>query len=231
MIRNQGFGATDISPIVVDLETCALVNAETYLEPVEPARNLKAPEKIKADIETRTATRTQKIGLDWNVGRIAALGWWTEQGGVQCRVCPSEREEAPAITEFWDAIRQRLIIGFNIRAFDMRYLVQRSRYLGLSYPILDLGRYNRGSVRDLYTELTFADPYHDGCMKQSLKQFCRRFGIPVEDEVDGRDIQALVDAGDWDAITSHCRSDVELTRQLGIRLGVINVFEAIAANA
>ena len=65
--------------------------------------------------------------------------WWTEQGGVQCRVCPSEREEAPAITEFWDAIRQRLIIGFNIRAFDMRYLVQRSRYLRAVVPHSGLG--------------------------------------------------------------------------------------------
>src|SRR5688572_31611103 len=128
--------ATNLSPIVVDCETGSLPNAADYLEPVQAAKNLKDPEKIKADIESRTAERDAKLALDWNVGRIGALAWWTVDGGLVVHVVPDEDTEAKALAGFWRDSKHRTIVGFNVKGFDLRYMVQRSRYLGVSYPIL-----------------------------------------------------------------------------------------------
>lgn len=211
------------SPIVVDIETCGLPNAADYLEPVQAARNLKDPEKIKADIEARTAERDQKLALDWNVGRIAAIGWWTEQdGGVRYFTCRDEDRESEALCTFWHCARNRLIVGFNIKGFDLKFMIQRSRYLGIAYPTLDLGKYTRKGIVDLFSELTFNDgTYDQGAMRRTLKAFCRRFGIPVVDDINGSEIPALVAAGAWEKVAAHVTADVEATVALARKLGVV----------
>ena len=218
----NGEALNDIGPVVVDLETAGLPNAADFLEPVIPDARMKDPEKIKADIEAKTISRMEKLALDWNVGRIVCLGWWTERDGLIVQPCQNETEEACAIESFWEDCRHRLIVGFNIKAFDLRFLVQRSRYLNIPHPILDFSKYSRKGIHDLYLDLTFGDgTYDQGAMRRTLKAFCKRFGIPCDDGIDGKDIGALVAAGDWDAVVAHCKSDVELTVALARRLRVI----------
>ena len=214
--------ATDVSPIVVDIETCGLPNAADFLEPVQAAKNLKDPEKVKADIQQKTAERLEKLALDWNVGRIAAFGYWTEDCAVRVDICPDEASEARALRDFWMAAKHRTIVGFNIKGFDLRFLVQRSRYLGVTYPQLDFSKYSRKGVEDLYLLLTFGDgTYDQGAMRRTLHAFCKRFGIPVEDSISGKDIPALVAAGEWEKVAAHVESDVTLTVALARRLGVL----------
>jgi hypothetical protein len=213
----------DISPIVVDIETCGLPNAADFLEPVLPARNLRDPDKIKADIESRTEERNQKLALDWNVGRIAAIGWWTEETGTLVDLCRTEDEERAALKTFWDESRHRTIVGFNVKGFDLRFMVQRSRYLGINYPILDFSKYSRRGIADLYLDLTFGDgTYDQGAMRRTLKAFCKRFALPVKDDLSGAEMPALVAAGQWDQVEAHLISDLVLTVALAQRLGVIN---------
>lgn len=212
----------NVSPIVVDIETCGLDNAAAFLEPVQPAKNLRDPEKIKADIEQRTAERDGKLALDCNVGRIVAIGWWTEETGTDVRTCRTEDAEAVDLGDFWHESRHRTIVGFNLKGFDLRFMVQRSRYLRVPHPILDFSKYSRKGVTDLFIDLTFGDgTYDQGAMKRTLKAFCRRFGIPVNDAINGADVPALVAAGKWDEVAAHCKSDVELTLQLAQRLGIV----------
>lgn len=212
----------DVSPIVVDIESCGLDNAAVFLEPVTPDSRLKDPDKIAADIEAKTAARLEKLALDWNVGRIVAIGTWTEATGTRAFACPSDVDEAVALEEFWQCAKQRTIVGFKVRGFDLRFMVQRSRYLGIAYPDLDLGKYAKRGIEDLFSLLTFNDGLYDqGCMRRTLKAFCRRFAIPVPDEIAGKDIPALVAAGEWDSVMAHVRADVELTLALARRLGVV----------
>lgn len=222
--------ATDVSPIVVDLETCGLPNAADFLEPVQPAKNLKDPEKIRADIESREAERLQKLALDWNVGRIAALAWWTEGDGTQVWLGTDEETEAEALRAFWKAAQHRTIVGFNVKGFDLRFLVQRSRYLNVPYPVLDFSRYSRRGITDLFLDLTFGDgTYDQGAMRRTLKAFAKRFGIACDDAIDGKDIPALVAAGEWTQVAAHVTSDVALTVALARRLGVLRVEEPVEA--
>ena len=211
----------DTSPVVVDVETAPLPNAADYFEPVEPDARLVDPVKIAASIAAKTEAQQSKAGLDWNVGRIAALAWWTEDDGVIVRLCPEEPDEALALTEFWRVSRHRPILGFNIKSFDLRFLVQRSRLLGVAHPILDLGRFSKGSIIDLYSELTFNDSQDTWCMRRTLHAFCRRFGIPVTDTAQGKDMPALIAVGDWAAVEAHVASDVLLTVELARKLRMI----------
>lgn len=214
--------AIDISPIVCDIETAGLPNAADFLEAVVPDARLKDPEKIKADIAEKEAARLNKLELDWNVGRIVAIAWWTERSGVITRVCPSEIDENHAIREVWSECRRRTIVGFNVKGFDLKFMVQRSRYLGIIYPTLDLGKYTRNGIVDLFSELTFHENTYDkGAMRRTLHAFCRRFGIPVTDTTTGKNIAALVEAGDWQGIAAHVTSDIELTVALARKLNVI----------
>jgi DNA polymerase elongation subunit (family B) len=222
---SMGFNSENahISPIVVDIETWPLENAADYLEPVQAARNLRDPEKIKADIEQKTAERQDKLALDCNVGRIAAIGWWTEESGINADVCKCEGDEATMLAAFWLQSKRRDIIGFNIKGFDLRYLIQRSRYLGVKHPAIDMGKYSKRGVTDLFLELTFYDGHYDqGAMRRTLKAFCKRFGIPVDDDISGKEIPALAAAGKWDEIEAHVRSDVALTVELARKLGLVN---------
>lgn len=211
-------------PIVFDLETAPLLNAADYLDPVEAAKNLKDPEKIAKDIAERTAERDDKCGLDYNTARIVALGTWAWSGNsqVEVHVCQCEADEREAIRLFWAMQQGRTLIGFRCREFDLPMLIQRSRYLGLMPPEIDLGKYARTHrVIDLYDLLTFQDSQRTFAMRRTLHNFCRRFGIPVTDTTAGADIAALVKAEDWTAIVSHCDSDVRLTRELAERVGVL----------
>jgi len=215
--------ATNASPVVLDIETCDLDNAADYLEPVQPDARLKDPEKIAADISAKTQARLEKLALDRNTGRIAALGWWTADSGDYCTcMCPDEQSEADNIERFWRAANHRTLIGFNVKSFDAPYLIQRSRYLGIPHPVLDLGKYSQRGVIDLYLMLTFNEGLYDqGAMRRTLKAFGKRFGLPVDDEHEGKDVPALVRAGDWDAVLSHLLADLRLTVGLAKRLGVL----------
>lgn len=212
----------NISPIIVDIETCGLPNAADYLEPVQPAKNLVDPAKIKADVEKRTAERDEKLALDWNVGWIAAIGWWTEADGTTVSLGKDEHSEKTAIMLFWREARNRLIVGFNVKGFDLRFLVRRSQLLGVPYPQLDFGKYSKKGIHDLYLDLTFGDgTYDQGAMRRTLHAFCKRFGIPVDDTIKGADVPALVAAGEWEKVAAHVRSDVELEVALARKLGVV----------
>lgn len=211
---------TDITPLILDVETAAHPDAALYLEPVQAARNLKDPAKIAADLAEREAERQSRLGLDWNVGRVVCVSWWTESGGTYHAVARDEGGERDTLIELWAACKSRTIIGFNCKQFDLPFLIQRSRLLGVKAPWLDLGKYTQKGVIDLFLELTFFEGTRDqGAMRRTLKAFGKRFGLPVPDETNGADIQSLVNAGDWDAIAAHCRADVELTVGLAKKLG------------
>lgn len=216
------------TPIVVDIETAGLANAADYLEPVQADKRLKDPAKIAQDIAEKEQARLDRLALDWNVGYVAVLGWWTAETGLQAYACKDELTEIASIAHFWRAAQHRTIVGFNIKAFDLRYLVQRSRFLGITHPSLDFSKYSRKGISDLYLDLTFNEGHFDqGAMRRTLGAFCKRFGIPCDNTVKGSDIAALLAKGDWDGAVAHCLDDVCCTAMLAQRLGVVNAAAVI----
>jgi hypothetical protein len=58
-------------------------------------------------------------------------------------------------------------------------------------------------------------------MPRSLDAFCKRFGIVVTDDWTGADVPTLIKAGNWAGVEAHCLADLERTRLLAERIGVL----------
>lgn len=230
-------------PIVVDIETAPHPCAGEFLEPlnldsIQAAKNLKDPAKIaediarrKADAEAEYAAKVGRASLDWNLSRIVALAWTVDGDIITTATCASEDDERDALRLFWKEAEGRDVMGFAARTFDVPTLIQRSRLLGIDHRTLNLARFGKGSVIDVRDVLTFDDARYEAVMPRSLKMFCKRFGIPCDDAIDGAQIPALVAAGQWDQIISHVTSDVQLTVALARRIGLLETATKETAGA
>jgi hypothetical protein len=235
-----------MSWIVVDAETVAHDCVRDYvaapdLGAVTAAKNLKDPAKIaesiesrKAELQAEYAESLSRAALDWNLSRIVALAWQSAgDDDVTVYSCHNEVEERQALVNFWNDYLGRKMVGFCARTFDAPTLIQRSRLLNVNHPRVRIDRFGRGDVIDVRDVLTFDDARYEAIMPRSLKAFCKRFGIPVDDDVDGKDIPELVAAGKWELVKSHVVSDVRLTLALAQRVGVIpaRALEPVGADA
>lgn len=245
--------------IILDIETtghpCADEFIEKHEQPTPPDldaitanKNLKDPVKIAESIEAKRAeaeaayiaecaeveachARTlSRAALDWNLSRIVCIGWHeSDHPEPTALLCRDEAEEREALARFWKALGQDQIIGFNARGFDVPTMIQRSRLLGMKPPNLSLARWGKGDVNDLRDALTFDDARYEALMPRTLKNFARRFGIPVPDPTNGKDVPDLIAAGDWEGVRSHCLSDLDLTRELAVRIGLVKSWAAVVA--
>jgi hypothetical protein len=208
--------------ICFDLETAPRDDIDGFIPTPEAARNLKDPVKIAADLEEKRAEQLAKLGLDWNLNRIVAIGWQTElMTEPRCYLFPDAAEDT-LLSLFWDAAKGHRLIGFKARTFDVPVLIQRSRLLGVAYRSVNLARFGRGEVTDLSDMLTFDDAPCTYVMRRTLTNFCKLFGVDCPDDpVEGKDIAALVQAGEWEVVRHHVKVDVLKTVGLARRLNVI----------
>ena len=213
---------------IVDLETVAIADAGSFVEPVSAPANYKDPEKIAAYIAEAEQAQREKAALYPWTARVIALGWCEAPGdAVSVSVANNDAIERTMIRELGERIEERgyihPLVTFNGLGFDLPVLMARARLLGVSFPTLDISRF-RSPHPDLMKILTF-----DGAIpSRSLKWYARRFGLDVSDAFVGKEIAQLYEDGNWDAIAAHCYSDVDLTRQLAERLGVVKARKVAA---
>lgn len=144
---------------------------------------------------------------------------------IQTIVARTEDEERELLRTFWHLYESlppdTPLVGYCHRRYDLPMLIQRSRYLGVPAWSLPLRKYDNRHVVDLFDLLTFYGDAGADLMKRTLDNFCRRFGIVIADETTGKDVAAMIAAGDYAAVAAHCAADVEKTRQLAQRIEAI----------
>lgn len=247
-----------MSAIILDIEAIAIETAADFLEPpepdakllepIEPDSRLKDPVKIAAnlaEVERRRAARPAEIdaniaektaamidrcALDPDLCRIVALGHGEQSDDTDHVIlCRDEETEAAALASLASRLTNaagvvRPIITFNGFGYDLPVLMRRAQYLGVPFPVLNIDKY-RSPHYDLMQVLTFR-----GAIKaHRLSFYSARFGNPVLDDFDGSQIAALVKAGDWAAVESHCKSDLRLTRFLAQKLRLMPSAAIVAA--
>lgn len=218
-----------MAPLIIDIECVGIDTASDYLEPVEAPSNYKDPLKIDAYIKEATAKAIERCGLDPDLCRCVAIGHGPSDGPDHVIICRDEETEAASLDALARQITNaagvtRTLVSFNGFGYDLPVLMRRAQYLGVNFPLLNLDRYRSPHI-DLMQRLTF-----NGAIKaHTLKFYASRFGMPVEDNVDGSQIAALVKAGDWAGVESHCRSDLAITRFLAQKLRLIPSSEPVAA--
>jgi len=214
--------------VCLDLETAPLPDASAWLDPVEPAKHLRDPDKIAADLARRQAERLERLALDPYTCRIVAIGWATESGATTVGLAPTLEDEVLLIRRVAEEIiaPARRLIGYHLLRFDLPVLVARSRLLAVAssiYERIDLRRYGNTTVVDLYDRLTCGGQEPTPVLSRSLASMARRFGCPITAIGDGADIPRLVEAEAWDDVRAHCHADVQQTWWLAERLGLLRV--------
>ena len=106
------------------------------------------------------------------------------------------------------------ICTFNGLSFDLPVLITRCRLLGVTPVSADVRKYGSKDVVDLMADLTFNDNGGATILSRSQASLARRFGIPTPDQTSGKDVAALVAAGDYDAVAVHCAADLDVLREL-----------------
>lgn len=213
--------------VVFDIETAGREGVDHLIPEPEAPGNIKDPAKIAAAIEAKREEQYNRLALDMNLNRIVALGIF--QPGydeVQSFICRDEDEERMALSFLWNAFQPDLkrkspLIGFCNKRFDVPVCLRRTQLLGMKIPVIDMGKYRNMDIIDLFDILTFDIYNESGVMKRRLKNFCTLFGIPEMDDCDGANIGELVKAGQWGDVRKHVVADVERTRLLAERIGVI----------
>lgn len=205
--------------MILDLETAPDPTVLSLLPPLEPPGNYSKPESIAKWLAENEPLRISKLALDPDCGRIVAIGRTLDDGTVHVDTCPDPASEAAAIDTIWREWMGgpiiKTLVGYNVLAFDVPFLIQRSRILRVEHPRISSRKYGMPNVVDLMMELT-----HGGILTpKKLSFWVSRFGIDVPDTITGKDIPALIEAGDWGAVREHCEADVRRTQILADALG------------
>lgn len=147
-------------------------------------------------------------------------------------------DEKQMISKFWEiAGRSDLIIGHNIRDFDLPFIMQRSAILNVKptwnkfeepgkkpwdmVKFLSFARYKNAPIFDTMHEW---DNWSGN--KKSLEHLCLAMGIPTPKEgIDGSQVAEYYKAGKIKEICEYCARDVEATRSVYKRM----TFEGLAS--
>jgi len=204
--------------IVLDLESAALPADQLALVKPEflPAANLRDPEKIKASIAEKEAAWLERAALSPLTGQILAIGTLHE-GEIHIDTA----DEDEMLMNVWRCWNQGArFCGFNVKDFDFRFMVTRSRILNIPVPPdLFAGRYwNSLRIIDLMEVFCCFSRETSGF---SLDAICRACGLGGKPEgVSGKDFARLF-SENREAALEYIRNDLRLTAALAARLGVV----------
>lgn len=184
----------------------------------EPKGNLKDPEKIKADLDSKKQEWIDGAALDPLTGQVLAIGLLIGDEFICMDQNPSE---AMMLHEFWDAIQGGAgilhhLIGFNCLMFDLPFLIRRSWKCGIQIPTgVRRGRYWGDQITDLRDVWQCGDRQAHG----SLDTIAKHLGVG-EKNGSGADFHKLWVTDKPKAI-SYLQNDLWLTAAIAKKLGVL----------
>lgn len=127
-------------------------------------------------------------------------------------------EEKQILKDFWQTAKNaRLFIGFNNMDFDLRFIYQRSVINGVPpTQNLSFARYRNDPIYDIMWEWRkwAREP------SVSLDTLAKALGIPSSKggEIEGKNVAQAFKDGRLDEICQYCKKDVEVTRQIYLKM-------------
>lgn len=213
---------------VLDIETISIDSdrLNDYKEHFEPAPPEPEPEpETEPEINPKTgkpkrkaakpkpksegrakAPKSAKPGLHWLTGRIVCV--CVKPDGQEPVAFGDEDEEAllVALHEYLMARFPYTLITFNGKAFDVPFLVMRGALYGLDFAsLMPSDRFSKSHF-DVF-ENVGGGKWGLPCKLSELAWY---LGLP-DVEGAGSKVQEQYDAGDFQAIIDHCKSDVVTT--------------------
>ncbi len=174
-----------------DVETCPL-ERENYLSKDETERK-----KLLNPIDSR----------------IVAIG--VRHGNTGTAIMRSE-DEAEMLVGFWKLVteakkqdRSLRLVGFNVKDFDLPFVVTRSFIKNVKIEPFLLKE-----VIDLREKLS---AFKFGNVRGKLKEFGELIGIEIFEDVDGSKVAELCWNNEWEKIEQYLRKDMEITEAIHSR--------------
>ncbi len=212
-----------MSIVILDIETVGVGEVDPLS--LKPPGTLKKPESIEAwyknEAVSIAAEKTRARALDSMNSQIICLGYCIDDDPVV--VISGESLDEKGILESFHTVIFGLrgkynepieFAGWNVRAFDMNFIWQRACKYNLQALKKSINRdRTKGNIRDMM--LDWGADYRD---LRKAKDVAAYLGIENNDPYDGSMVHDLYLDGNWEGIASHCRSDVEMEREIYRRI-------------
>lgn len=232
---------TPTHAIVFDIETKAQAADKLLasLPPFDPEAvkvgNIKDPAKIAEKMAQAEAKHKSdylaKAALSPATGEVCAIGLLESDGKETLLTSTAGGyDEATLLNAFWAhyraevMTRRTLWIGHNVLDFDLPFLVNRSRILGVSIPPLVFtirGGRVHWSDRFIDTRTVWLMGRKPTETPSSLDTVCGAFGLGSK-AGSGADFAALLES-DQAAAIAYLRQDLTLTANLARKLGLLDL--------
>ena len=210
--------------IILDIETSAGDNLPDAPEAIlmKGVRADFKPDTVERKREENKKAWAEKAALDWRTGQVIAVGalaqnddpWIITQQSLE-----GYSGEAALLSEVWDwmFIRRReleVVAGFNIRSFDIPYLIGRSAVCGVKPSrTFKLAKFRTDlGVVDWCDILSNWDPSH--LIGWTLDYYANVFGLENQPLGDSSKVPKRWVDGDYDYVIEHLREDLLTTREL-----------------
>ncbi|WP_162249045.1 hypothetical protein [Mesorhizobium sp. Root157] len=213
--------------LYLDIETIPTSDAEKVAEiaaSITCPGNISKPESIAA-WETEKKPKlvdeaVAKTSFSGAYGKVCCIGWAWDSFEACSTIGADERE---VIQSAFDRIGGNLarvpivtVVGHYVANFDLRFLMQRAIVLGVTLPSW-FPRDPKPWSREVFDTMT---AWAGAKESISLDNLCKVLGIPGKDGVDGSMVAGMWQRGEFDAIASYCRDDVERVRNVHRKMQV-----------
>jgi DNA polymerase elongation subunit (family B) len=210
--------------LYLDIETIPASDPATIAEiarQVTPPAAMKKAETIaeweanqKAAAVSEAVAKTSFNGA---FGRVCCIGWtWGDDDPFTVSLRP-DGDEAEILREFAAILAETrpsnempIIVGHYVADFDLRFLWQRAFVLGVKMPAW-WPRDPKPWSREVHDTMAMWAGAKD---RISLDNLCKALRIEGKTGVDGSMVAGMWERGEYDAIASYCRDDVERVRNV-----------------
>jgi hypothetical protein len=192
--------------------------------------------KPEAACKECTDEQFRRLALYAEYGRVLTIGVIVEQGsqilhqGVLGRDRSTGKfhlNETRTLRGFWNLLKNfntgcDLIVGHNIMDFDLPFVYNRSRIIGVRPTIqFNFARYRSAPIYDTMREWAHWNP-HAVCISLAHLAEVLKVGISKTEGMDGSHVYDEFMAGHDDLIAEYCMRDVEVTRAIYYRMNFLD---------
>jgi len=228
-----------IKTIYLDIETIPTQRDDVrafIASTVTHPGNIKKAETIAAWNETEKPAAVEeavnKTGLDGAFGQVVCVGMDLRDDGEPLVI--SGLSEADVLRAVNDAMKAEFeasdafsttIVGHNVSAFDLRFLVQRYIVNGIKphHIIARAAQAKPWESEKVYdTMVQFAGVGN----RISLDKLCLALGLPGKGDITGADVWPMVQAGRLQEVADYCKNDVLKTRAVFKRMTFAELADA-----
>lgn len=201
-----------MSTLVLDIETAPLPSDKLAVPEFKAPANLKDPAKIEAAIAEKRKEWEATLALHAETARVLVVG--TMKAGGEWITADRDSGEEAILSWAWSVIKSNdIIIGHNLRGFDLPLLIRRSYILGVKVPPVMEGRFLARKFVDTM------DAWACGTQERiSLANLARVLGVG-EKSGSGADFASLYQT-DRKAALAYLENDLRLTWAVAERMGL-----------